>query len=292
MLTDLIGQIERITFSNEENGFTIAKVKVSGQPELVTVVGALMAPVPGEVLQMKGEWTQHPKFGEQFKVATCKSVVPASIFGIRKYLGSGLIKGLGPVMAERIVKRFGSKTLDIIENNIGQLAEVDGIGKKRIAMIKAAWDEQRDIRDVMLFLQSQGVSTGYATKIFRQYKDRSIAVVRENPYRLANDIFGIGFLIADRIAEKLGFSKDSGLRAESGVLYVLDQLAEEGHVYYPHEMLVQKSREILQVEPGVVAGAISKLAADRRVVIEDLRPEYSGACRQPSGGLPGQVLRQ
>jgi len=279
MLTDLVGQIERITFSNEDNGFTIAKVKVSGQPDLVTVVGALMAPVPGEVLQMKGEWTQHPKFGEQFKVATYKSVVPASIFGIRKYLGSGLIKGLGPVMAERIVKRFGSKTLDIIENHIGQLAEVDGIGNKRIAMIKAAWDEQRDIRDVMLFLQSQGVSTGYATKIFRQYKDRSIAVVRENPYRLANDISGIGFLIADRIAEKLGFSKDSDLRAESGVLYVLDQLAEEGHVYYPHELLVQKSREILEVEPRVVAGAISNLAADRKVVIEDLNrniAEFAG----------------
>ncbi|MFH1029265.1 MAG: helix-hairpin-helix domain-containing protein, partial [Pseudomonadota bacterium] len=197
-------------------------------------------------------------------------MVPASIFGIRKYLGSGLIKGLGPVMAERIVKKFGGKTLDIIENNIGQLAEVDGIGKKRIAMIKTAWDEQREIRDVMLFLQSHGVSTGYATKIFRQYKDRSIAVVRENPYRLASDISGIGFLIADRIAEKLGFSKDSGLRAESGVLYVLDQLAEEGHVYYPHELLVEKSREILQVESGAVAGAISNLAADRKVVIEDL----------------------
>jgi len=270
MLTDLTGQIERITFSNVENGFTIAKVKVSGQADLVTVVGALMAPVPGEVLEMKGEWAQHPKFGEQFKVATYKSVVPVSIFGIRKYLGSGLIKGLGPVMAERIVQKFGIKTLDIIANNIGRLTEVDGIGKKRVAMIQAAWDEQREIRDVMLFLQSHGVSTGYATKIFRQYGDRSIAVVRENPYRLASDISGIGFLIADRIAEQLGFSKDSDLRAESGVLYVLDQLAEEGHVYYPHELLVEKSREILKVEPNVVAGAISNLAADCKIVIEDL----------------------
>ena len=171
MLTDLTGQIERITFSNEENGYTIAKVKVRGQTDLVTIVGTLMAPVPGEVLEMQGEWTQHPKFGEQFKVATYKSVVPASVFGIRKYLGSGLIKGLGPVMAERIVKRFGAKTLDIIENNIGRLTEVAGIGKKRIAMIQAAWDEQRDIRDVMLFLQSYGVSTGYATKIYRHYEE-------------------------------------------------------------------------------------------------------------------------
>jgi len=275
VLTDLTGQIERITFSNAENGFTIAKVKVIGQPDLVTVVGTLAAPVPGEVLEMKGEWTQHPRFGRQFKIAACRSVVPASVFGIRKYLGSGMVKGLGPVMAERIVKRFGSKTLDIIENDIGQLAAVDGIGKKRIAMIKTAWDEQRDIRDVMLFLQSHGVSTGYAAKIFRQYRDRSIAVVRENPYRLAGDISGIGFLIADRIAEQLGFSKDSALRVESGVLYVLDQLAEEGHVYYPQELLVGKSREILQVDAGVVEGAIAGLAGDRKIVIEDLGREMA-----------------
>ena len=191
MLTDLTGQIERITFSNEENGFTIAKVKVSGQTDLVTVVGNLMAPVPGEVLEMKGEWTEHPRFGRQFKIVEYKTRVPATVYGIRKYLGSGLIKGLGPVMAERIVKRFGRSTLDVIENEIERLAEVDGIGKKRIAMVKAAWAEQRDIRDVMLFLQSHGVSSGYAFKIFRQYKDRSIAVVQKNPYRLAGDIFGI-----------------------------------------------------------------------------------------------------
>jgi exodeoxyribonuclease V alpha subunit len=270
MLIDLTGQIERVTFNNEENGFTIAKLKVSGRRDLVTVVGTLMAPTPGEVVQMKGEWSQHPKFGEQFKVSTYKSVAPATAYGIRKYLGSGLIKGLGPVMAERIVKKFSTKTLDVIENKIGKLAEVEGIGKKRIAMIKAAWDEQRDIREVMLFLQSHGVSTGHATKIFRHYRDRSIAAVRQNPYRLASEIFGIGFLTADRIADKLGFAKDSSLRAESGILYTLERVAEEGHVYFPYESLVEKCRKVLEVSREVIVQAMGTLTANRKIIIEDL----------------------
>ena len=154
MLVELQGQIERITFINEENGFTIARVKVYGQRDLVTVVGNLMAPSPGEILKMKGEWANHPKFGEQFKVIHYKSAVPASVYGIQKYLGSGLIKGIGPVMAKRIVKKFDKQTLDVIENEIEKLAEVEGIGKKRISMIKTAWDAQKEIRQVMLFLLS------------------------------------------------------------------------------------------------------------------------------------------
>ena len=150
--TELSGQIERITFSNEENGYTIAKVKIYGRQDLVTVVGYLMSPSPGEMLNMKGEWVNHPKFGEQFKVTEYKTTVPATIFGIQKYLGSGLIKGLGPVIASRIVKKFGEKTLDVIENDIEKLALVEGIGKKRIAMVQNAWEEQKEIRDVMLFL--------------------------------------------------------------------------------------------------------------------------------------------
>jgi len=195
MLTDLSGQIERITYTNDETGFTIARVKVYGQKDLVTVVGHLMSPAPGEILNMRGEWVNHPKFGEQFKVVESKTTVPATVYGIRKYLGSGLIKGLGPVMAGRIVKQFGEQTLDVIENEIEKLSRVNGIGKKRIAMIQKAWDEQKEIRDVMLFLQSHEISSGYATKIFKQYGNRSIAVVTDNPYRLATDIFGIGFSI-------------------------------------------------------------------------------------------------
>ncbi len=231
MLADLQGQIERITYTNDENGFTIAKLKVYGQRDLVTIVGNLMAPMPGEIIKMRGEWSNHPKYGEQFKIVHYKTTVPASVYGIEKYLGSGLIKGIGPVMAKRIVKRFGKKTLDVIEEEIEKLAEVDGIGKKRIQMVKKAWDDQKEIREVMLFLQTHGVSSGYATKIFKQYGDRSIQVVKENPYRLATDIFGIGFITADNIAEKLGFDKNSELRAEAGILYVLNQLSDDGHVY-------------------------------------------------------------
>jgi exodeoxyribonuclease V alpha subunit len=270
MLTDLSGQIERITYTNEENGYTIARVKVYGQRDLVTVVGYLMSPTPGEILSMRGEWVNHPKFGEQFKVVEYKTKVPATVFGIQKYLGSGLIKGLGPVIAGRIVKKFGKKTLDVIENEIEKLALVEGIGKKRIGMIQKAWDEQKEIREVMMFLQSHGVSSGYATKIFKQYGNRSIAVVTDNPYRLAMDIFGIGFVIADSIAEKLGFPKDSPLRVEAGILYVLHQLSDEGHVFYPYEHLVKKSREILGVERDVVVHALGSLAIDKRIVLEDL----------------------
>lgn len=270
MLTTLNGQIERITFTNEETGFTIAKVRVRGRRELVTVVGVLMSPMPGEILDMKGEWTSHPQFGQQFKVVEYRTKVPATAYGIRKYLGSGLIKGLGPVMAGRIVDRFEEATLDIVENDIQRLAEVDGIGKKRIAMIARAWEDQREIRDVMLFLQSQGVSSGYATKIFKQYGNRSIAVVKQNPYRLATDIYGIGFVTADQIAAKLGIAKNAGMRVEAGILYVLFQLTDEGHVYFPCERLVSKSCQILEVERAAVVEALGRLAADQMIVMEDL----------------------
>jgi len=270
MLIELVGQIEHITFTNEENGFTIAKVNVDGRPDLVTIVGNLMSPMPGEILHMQGEWTHHPKFGRQFKVAQFKTKIPATVEGIRKYLGSGLIKGLGPVMTGRIVDKFGEKTLDVIENQIDRLADVDGIGKKRIAVIAKAWDAQKDIRDVMLFLQTHGVSSGYAVKIFKRYGDRAIAIVRENPYRLAADIFGIGFRKADHVAAELGFGKNSSVRLEAGVLYVLQQLAEDGHVYYPYDPLIAKCREILDVEREYVTAALDTLGRQREITIEDL----------------------
>ena len=245
-------------------------MKVQGQKDLVTVVGNLMAPMPGEILDMRGEWAHHPKFGEQFKVAQSKTKVPASVYGIRKYLGSGLIKGLGPVMAGRIVDKFGKKTLDIIENEIGRLAEVKGIAEKSIARIEKAWDAQKEIRDVMIFLQSHGVSSAYAAKIFKRYGDRSVAVVKQNPYRLATDIFGIGFLKADSIAKELGFSDESQVRVEAGVVFTLHQLSEDGHVYYPYEPLVERCCEILGVTREPVVQAIGNLNAARLIVIEDL----------------------
>ena len=219
---------------------------------------------------MKGEWTNHPKFGQQFKIVFCQTTTPASVYGIQKYLGSGLIKGIGPVMAKRIVSMFGKDTLDIIETNIEKLAEVVGIGVGRIGKIKKAWQDQKEIRVVMIFLQTHGVSSGYAAKIFKQYGNAAIKIVEENPYRLAMDIFGIGFITADKIAEKMGFAKDSLVRAEAGVLYVLNQLAaDQGHVYYPEQRLIEESQTILEIEAGIIQKAILNLADGKKVTIDE-----------------------
>jgi exodeoxyribonuclease V alpha subunit len=269
----LTGQIERITFANEENGYAVAKVKISGRKKLVTAVGTLMAPMPGEIIEMKGHWREHPRFGEQFQIIAYNSKVPATIYGIKKYLGSGLIPGLGPKIAERIVSYFGEQTLDVIEGDLPRLQTVPGVGKKRIEKIKNAWDEQQEIRKVMLFLQSHGVSSGYATKIFKHYGKNAIAMVTQNPYQMATDIYGIGFKTADGIAAKIGVEKDDLLRVAAGILYVLNQLADEGHVYFPYEPLVQKCIEILLVEREVVVTAMGTLALEKRIVIEDLNED-------------------
>jgi exodeoxyribonuclease V alpha subunit len=269
----LTGQIERITFANEENGYTIAKVRIPDRKELVTIVGTLMTPMPGEIIEMKGRWSEHPRFGEQFRIVEYSSKVPATIYGIKKYLGSGLIPGLGPKIAERIVSYFGDETLDVIEGDLPRLRTVPGVGKKRIEKIKNAWDEQREIRKVMLFLQSHGVSSGYAAKIFKHYGKNAIFVVTQNPYRMATDIYGIGFVTADGIAAKIGIEKDDPLRVAAGILYVLNQLADEGHVYFPYEPLVQKCKEILFVERKVVVAAMGTIVMEERIVIEDLNED-------------------
>ncbi len=269
-MIELSGQIERITYTNKDTGFTIAKLKVLGHWDLVTIVGNIPSPSPGEILDLKGEWGHHPKYGDQFKIHSYQTTVPATVYGIRKYLGSGLIKGLGPKMADRIVDKFGEKTLDVIEHQIQRLQKVEGIGAKRIALIQQAWKDQKKIREVMLFLQSHGVSTGYATKIFKTYQNRSIAIVQQNPYRLCMDIFGIGFVIADRIAEKLGFPKNSELRAEAGIIYVLQGLSDDGHVYYPNDLLIKKCNQVLGVDSNTIQAALDRLSGENRIVIEDL----------------------
>ncbi len=270
MVSSVQGQIERITFHNEDNGFTILRLKVPGYRELVTLVGNLMAPLPGQVINATGEWTNHPQFGEQFKVIQYKTLVPATVTGIEKYLGSGLVKGIGPIMAKRIVKLFGEETLVIIDEATGRLSEVEGIGEKRLGMIRRAWEDQKHVREVMVFLQGHGVSAGYAAKIYKQYGNKSIGVVEENPYRLAMDIFGIGFVTADRIAQNLGFQKDSAVRVQAGAIYVLSQVAEEGHVYYPLESLLEKCVEILEVDQDAITKALESLSSDKRIVIERL----------------------
>jgi len=261
-------QVERITFQNEENGYTIARVKAKGRHGLVTIVGNLPGLVVGEILNVKGEWHQHPKFGEQFKVTSYVSLVPATSAGIEKYLGSGLIKGIGPIMAKRLVSRFGTNTLDIIEDHIDRLQEVEGIGEKRVEMIRSAWDEQKEVRDVMVFLQGHGVSPAYATRIFKQYGREAVQIVRDNPYRLAEDVFGIGFLTADRIAAKLGVPKESPMRAEAGIQHVLHQLSDEGHVFFPLEPLIEECRKILDLEGDVIRQAAAGAAQRKKIVIE------------------------
>ncbi len=266
--TDLTGTIERVTYTNEENGFTVAQVNVEGRDDLVTVVGTLMSPTPGEFLKMQGEWAFHPKFGEQFKLRHYETAVPTTIDGIRKYLGSGMIRGIGPEMAKRIIKQFGRQTLEIITHTPLRLAEVEGIGPKRIEMIQRGWDNQKDIRDVMIFLQSNGIGTGHATRIFKQFGPSSIRVIRENPFRLAEEISGIGFTTADRIARKLGFDKNSAFRVRAGIIYVLNRLAEEGHVYCPYPLLVSKSEALLGVDRVLIESALAHVCSEKKIVIE------------------------
>ncbi len=266
--TELQGLLERITFQNPGDHFTIAKLKIKGQKELVTIVGSLYCVSPGEILRLTGMWDRHPKYGEQFKFSVFETIVPATVQGIERYLSSGLIKGIGPVMAKRLVDKFGLNTLDIIENQSQRLSEVEGIGEKRINMVSAAWQDQKEVRNVMLFLQGHGVSAAYAARIYRQYGKSSIAVVKENPYSLAADIFGIGFKTADDIASKLGIPKDSELRAEAGILYVLRGLAGDGHVYCPQDILTAKCLEVLGINAAIVEKAISAIAAENKIVIE------------------------
>jgi exodeoxyribonuclease V alpha subunit len=270
-LAKLRGQLERITYEDLANGYVVAKVRVYGQSDLITIVGNIPSITPGEILSMSGKWVYHPKFGQQFQVVFCSCSVPASLVGIEKYLGSGLIKGIGPALASRIVSVFKEKTLDIIENKCEKLLDVPGIGNLRIQKISQAWKEQKAVREVMVFLQSHGVSTAYATKIYKQYGNESITLVTENPYRLAYDIRGIGFLTADRIAQKLEFDKNSTMRAGAGVLHALHELTDQGHVYAPVTELVDKSAEMLEVDKNVVKMAMQGLLAEQKIVVENLR---------------------
>lgn len=269
-MESLEGVLERIVYENEENGYVVARfTSPEYGAEMLTVVGNLMSAIPGENLLLKGSWGNHPRYGRQFTIKEYETVLPATVVGIRKYLGSGMIKGIGPVMAERIVDHFGLDTLEVIENAAEKLTEVPGIGKKRVEMVTAAWQEQRDVKDIMLFLQSHNVSTNFAVKIYKTYEDRAIAVVRENPYQLADDIYGIGFKTADKIADNLGVERDSTDRLMSGIKYVLSQAADEGHVYLPQEELINKSTKILGTEAALVTNALEMLRDRESVIIED-----------------------
>ena len=264
----LKGVIERITFHSEEDGYTVAQLTPEGKEYTVPVVGNMLSINVGESVELTGDWTTHPQYGRQFHVQSFRTVLPATIAGIRKYLGSGLIKGIGPVTAQRIVRRFGLDTLRVIEEEPQRLKEVLGVGPKRAAMIERAWAEQREIKEVMLFLQAHDVSTALAVKIYKQYGDAAISVVKNDPYRLARDVYGIGFLTADRIARKLGIPAEAPERVAAGVSYVLSQKADEGHVYVPQQELVRESARILDVPPELVEQGIEMLRVDEQVHVE------------------------
>ena len=240
--------VERITYQNAENGYTVLKCAVKNNKELITVVGTMPETHVGSVLSLEGWWKMDKKYGRQFSAEKFEETLPATVYGIEKYLGSGLIKGVGPKFAKRIVEKFGKDTLDVIEERPDELLQVEGIGKVRVNRIKSSWQEQKEIKNIMLFLQSHEVSTSHATKIFKTYGSDSIAIVKENPYRLADDIWGIGFKTADSIAEKMGIDKNRFVRLRSGIFYSLNKLAEDGHCYAVREQLIERAKELLEVE--------------------------------------------
>ncbi len=269
-LATLEAVLERITYANEENGYIVARVATRGSADLTTVVGNLLGAQPGESLRMRGVWKSHPQFGRQFEVRDYTTVLPATIQGIRRYLGSGLIKGIGPKMAARIVAHFDLDTLRVIEEEPARLIEVPGLGPKRTAMIGRAWDEQKAIKEVMLFLQGVGVSTSIAVRIYKTYKDASISVVKNEPYKLAGDVWGIGFKTADKIAQALGVPHDSPQRVKAGLQFTLSEASDEGHCYLPEADLIAQATEILGVDASLAETCLEELSREEGVVMEGL----------------------
>ncbi len=255
----LSGYVDAIVYAQAENGFTVARLKEPKKKELTAIVGYLPGLQAGENVVLKGSWKTHPSHGKQFEVTEYTVEAPSDILGIQKYLESGLVKGIGPVYAKKIVDHFGIKTLDIIDRNPDRLYEIDGLGVKKVRQLKECWNEQRSIREVMVFLRSVGASPGYAQKIYKQYGDESIAKVKENPYKLAKEVFGIGFKMADTIALKLGFALHSPERLAAGIEFVLWELANEGHTCYPKGDFLPIAASMLEVDTSLIEKEIEAL---------------------------------
>jgi exodeoxyribonuclease V alpha subunit len=299
-LETLAGSIERVTFYNPENGYSVIRLRPErafrgaglGRDGTVTIVGNLPELTAGEQVKLQGRWASHSKHGVQFQVEICEQTMPATTAGIRRYLGSGLIKGIGPKLAERIVQAFGAQTMEIIDSHPERLREVPDIGPVRSGVIAAAWEEQKQVKEIMLFLHSHAVSTNLAVKIYKTYADQALWVVKNDPYRLARDIYGVGFKTADKLAQALGLPLDSPSRIEAGVVYVLNQMTDDGHVYAPLPLLVEKAAELLGVEVGLLPAAVERLAKDDRVrqelipfpadTVASARPSSTPAARESS----------
>ncbi|MGD0650131.1 MAG: AAA family ATPase [Verrucomicrobiia bacterium] len=279
------GIVERIIYSNEENHYTVAQLIPEGvrRAEPITITGNLAALNEGETVKALGHWVNHKQFGRQFAVEKFESVLPRTVVGIKKYLGSGLVKGIGRTFADRIVEKFGDQTLEIIDQFSARLREVDGIGPERARRIKEAWTQQKSVRDIMIFLQGHGIGSAHAAKIFKQYGENAIPQVRENPYRLAKDITGIGFRTADGIAAKLGIAKDSIHRLKAGVIHMLERATDEGHTCLPRELLVKSAAELLEAEIAPIENGVDLLALGGDVVIEDEFVYLAGLCKAERG---------
>src|SRR5437762_3988208 len=286
----LDGVLERVTFANPETGYTIARIAPErGGADLITAVGPLLGAQIGEFLRLRGRWSSHPKYGRQFEVASYATVLPATAAGIQKYLGSGLIKGIGPVMAERMVAHFGTDIMHVIDDEPARLIEVDGLGPKRTAMIAAAWAEQKAIKEVMIFLQGVGVSTSLAVRIYKKYADASVPVVRHEPYRLAADVWGIGFKTADTIAAAVGIARDSPERIKAGLAYTLSEAADEGHCYLPAPNLLGDAAKILEVPAELITPCLDELAAAEGVIRESV-PAASSDGAETAPQVPAVYL--
>ena len=260
--------VERITYQNPENGYTVLKCRVKDHSDLVPVIGNMIDVNVGSVLIVEGDWKVDAKYGRQFTAQNWEETLPATVYGMEKYLGSGLIRGVGPKYAKKIVQKFGTDTFAVIEDHIELLIEIEGIGRKRIQMIAQSWERQKEVKNVMLFLQEHQVSTAYAARIYKQYGSESIAVIRENPYRLADDIWGIGFKTADQIAGKLNFGKESFVRLRSGLMYTLSQLADEGHVFAEKQQLIDRASELLEASPETVIMTMDEMLHKGDLILE------------------------
>lgn len=260
--------VERITYQNPENGYSVLKCRVKDYSELVPVIGNMIDANVGSVLVCEGNWKVDAKYGRQFVAENWEETLPATVYGMEKYLGSGLIKGVGPKFAKKIVRKYGVDTFDVIEDNVGILIEIEGIGSKRVQMIAESWQRQKEVKNIMLFLQDHQVSTSYAAKIYKQYGNDSISVMKQNPYRLADDIWGIGFKTADQIAMKLGFGKESYVRLRSGLMYTLSELSNDGHVFAEKQQLIDKASELLEASPETVIMTMDEMLRKEELILE------------------------
>ncbi len=269
----LEGMVHKITFVNEENGYTVARLLLEGEREPVTIVGQMPAITEGELLKCKGQWERNSRYGDQFKVESCESLLPNTELGILKYLSSGMVRGIGDTYASRIVKKFGRETLDVIERDPKRLLEINGIGEGRLKKLLESWDEQKGVRNIIVFLQGFGISITHAIKIFREYGREAVNKVKRNPYRLATDISGIGFITADKIAVKMGFDRNSIERAQAGIMYVLERAAsEDGHCYITPKLLVGRARDLLNVDDRIILNSIKRLILTELLVLKTFDP--------------------